>query len=77
MTDMANLRPIQVTVTPTKWNAYALTSIPTPRDIELIKILNEMGGINESVVPGVYHFNVTPIVINEIEQHVATLYPAK
>lgn len=75
MTNMANIRPIQITVTKTNWTAHALSSISTPRDLELIKLLDSMGGINESVEPGIYHFNV--MMVEGLGQHVASLQPAK
>lgn len=50
--------PIVVVVDEDSWNAYSLHPTPTERDKELLRHLTELGGINEKVEPGTYHFNV-------------------
>lgn len=61
--------PLTVIVTEGRWDAIdSLTS----RNIMLTRILTEMGGVNESVPPGTYHFNVKL----ENGEWTATLNPA-
>lgn len=50
--------PIVVIVGNDAWNAYSLHDEPTERDKELLRHLNEIGGINETVEPGTYQFNM-------------------
>ena len=40
------------------WNAYSTRKEPTPRDCHLFALLTEMGGINETVTPGTWWFNM-------------------
>lgn len=54
--------PILVVVEEDRWDAYALHEPPNERDEELLAIIQTMGGINEEVVPGRYHFNAAPLV---------------
>ena len=49
--------PILVVVTEDSWNAYSYHTIPTPRDHELFALIQKMGGIDDTVEPGSYHFN--------------------
>jgi hypothetical protein len=51
-------QPIEVIVQNGRYNAYSLNTVPTKRDKWLFAILAGMGGVNEHVVPGTYHFNV-------------------
>lgn len=50
--------PIVVIVRDDSWNAYSLHDAPTERDEELLRHLNEIGGIDEKVEPGTYQFNM-------------------
>lgn len=50
-----NQPPLTVIVTSERWDAV---DAPTPRNIWLTQVLQQMGGVNESVAPGTYHFNV-------------------
>lgn len=43
------------------WNAYSTRKEPTPRDCHLFALLTEMGGINESVTPGDWWFNMATL----------------
>lgn len=62
-------QPLTVLVTEGRWDAV---DAPTPRNIALVKMLQNMGGINESVTLGTYYFNV-----KEVDgQTIASLYPA-
>lgn len=47
--------PLNVLVTETRWDSFGEV---TPRNIFLNQMLTEMGGVNHSVSPGLYHFNV-------------------
>ena len=46
---------IEIVVGDSTWHAYGE---PTPHNIELFNQLQIMGGISNSVTPGVYIFNV-------------------
>lgn len=61
--------PVTILVTEGRWDAV---DSPTPRNVMLVETLTLMGGINESVSPGTYLFNVKKID----GQFVATLDPA-
>jgi len=50
-------RPLVVIVADGRWDAYAQDLIKSPSDIWLFQVLTEIGGINETVAPGRYHFN--------------------
>lgn len=52
---------ILVEVTETRWDAFGDTSsrLSEYRSFWLLIILKRIGGINESVAPGLYDFNVT------------------
>ena len=65
----SDLTPVTVHVTSER---YDIIDVPTPRNMYLANMLMAMGGINESVSPGTYHFNV--LEVNG--QPVATLTPA-
>ena len=47
--------PVLVVVTEDRWYCFGAV---TPRSAYLYKYLNDMGGINETVPPGLYDFNV-------------------
>jgi hypothetical protein len=55
--------PITVVVKDGRWDAYGPV---TPRSQELYAILAAMGGVNESVADGTYHFNVTQVGLENI-----------
>lgn len=63
--------PITVLVSNGQYNVF---DEPTPRNLELFKILREMGGISDTVKNGTYHFNV--VKDETTGQHIATLNPA-
>ena len=56
-----DLTPIIVEVKDGRWDAYSINPEPTERDQMLLALINESGGINESVTPGLWSFNATPI----------------
>lgn len=62
-------QPLTVLVTEGRWD---VVDSPTPRNIMLTRVLTEMGGVNESVPPGTYYFNVKEVN----GQKIASLYPA-
>lgn len=62
-------QPVTVLVTEGRWD---VVDSPTPRNIMLTRVLTAMGGINESVAPGTYYFNVKDVD----GKWTATLYPA-
>jgi hypothetical protein len=51
-------QPLMVVVDNGRYNAYSLNPVPTKRDKWLFATLVGMGGVNESVETGTYHFNV-------------------
>lgn len=53
-----DLTPVTVVVTDTRWDAIGE---PTQRNMWLTNMLSAMGGVNESVSPGTYHFNVLDV----------------
>lgn len=53
--------PIVVVVESDRWDAYSFHEEPTERDKELLALIQQMGGINEQVEPGRYHFNAAPL----------------
>jgi hypothetical protein len=63
-----NHDPIEVVVSETEYNCYGPT---TKRSIRLTAILQNLGGINETVKPGAYHFNVK----RRNFKLIASLYP--
>lgn len=65
----SDLTPVTVHVTSER---YDIIDVPTPRNQYLAQMLMAIGGINESVEPGTYHFNVLDVE----GQAVATLTPA-
>lgn len=65
----SDLTPVTVLVTKERWDAIGT---PTPRNIYLTNMLTAIGGVNESVQPGTYHFNVLDVE----GQTVASLVPA-
>jgi hypothetical protein len=54
MTDPRKTLTVVVTETD-----YELLAEPTNYNRNLAKLLTELGGINESVAPGIYHFYLT------------------
>ena len=65
-----NQPPLTVLVTEGRWDAV---DAPTTRNIWLVQVLKAQGGINETVPPGTYHYNVKRKGLKLI----ASLYPAK
>lgn len=61
--------PLTVLVTESRWDAV---DEPTERNIWLTKMLKELGGINYTVPPGTYNFNIERVE----NQMIATLEPA-
>lgn len=57
MTIHENPTPVTVIVTEDR---YDIIDEPTLRNQYLARVLMEMGGVNESVPPGTYKFNVVP-----------------
>jgi len=50
--------PIVIIVGEESWDAYTLhRKEPNQRDVMLFELLEGMGGIAETVEPGIYHFN--------------------
>lgn len=68
MPEIKDEAPIVVEVQADRWDAYGPI---TSRSTYLYQVLSELGGINESVPPGQYHFNV----IIEDGQLIADLHP--
>lgn len=62
-----NQKPLVVEVGDGQWNAYAQNVPPTPQDEALFAILTAIGGINESVTPGRYHFNAQTSGLGKLE----------
>lgn len=58
MTTNIDTDPIVVVVSGDRYDCYSLHGTPTPRDLALMATLKLMGGVNESVHPGTWHFNV-------------------
>lgn len=58
--------PIVVVVEADRWDAYAMHDPPNERDKELLALIQQMGGINEQVEPGRYHFNAAPLDENNV-----------
>lgn len=52
---MSNTRPMKIEVT--VFGTYHMRDDVTPRNIQLMAILKDEGGINMSVPPGIYLFN--------------------
>jgi hypothetical protein len=54
--------PILVIVSGDRWDAFSLNHEPlsTERDRFLLSEIKLAGGIDETVPPGAYHFNVIP-----------------
>ncbi len=65
-------QPIVVVVENGRYDAYSMHSVPTKRDLWLMATLAGMGGVNESVEPGTYHFNIKWVSFSDNE---ITLYP--
>lgn len=53
--------PILVIVLGDTWTAHALHTEPTDRDHMLLEALSEMGGIDHTVTPGLYYFNIVEL----------------
>lgn len=52
-------QPVLVVVYPNRtYEAFAFHNPPSSRDKRLFAMLEKMGGVNESVEPGYYHFNM-------------------
>lgn len=66
MTDHVDNEPIIVIVKNDRYDMYGHTPI-TARDLWLSHILKEMGGVNESVTAGTYHFNAEQLTLTEIK----------
>lgn len=49
-----NLRPLTVIVTEERWD---VVDCATARNIWLCQTLTEIGGVSNTVTPGLYHFN--------------------
>jgi len=64
-------QPVVVLVTEGR---YDIVDSPTPRNIALAAMLMSMGGVNESVKPGTYYFNV--VEDKETGQWIVSLNPA-
>lgn len=58
MRNLLHGKPIRVEVTETDWNCYSLNNRMTWRDGTLFEMLKREGGINVSVPPGTYYFNM-------------------
>jgi hypothetical protein len=56
-----DLTPIIIEVKDGRWDAYSINPQPTERDQMLLAAIQEMGGINESVAPGLWTFTIVPI----------------
>lgn len=65
--------PILVVVSHHRYDMYSLSAKPTKRDAYLKGVLRKMGGVNESVSPGRYYFNVKRTGLLKLE---VTLDPA-
>lgn len=61
--------PVTIVVSKDRWDAF---DAPTPRNKALVEHLKQQGGINESVPPGLYHYNV----YRKGFRHYASLEPA-
>lgn len=53
-----DLTPIVVEVKDGRWDAYSINPEPTERDQMLLATIQVLGGINESVTPGLWYFNL-------------------
>lgn len=53
---MANDRPVLIEVT--VFGTYHMRDEKTPRNVALFALLKKEGGINATVPPGKYHFNI-------------------
>lgn len=62
--------PLTVVVTEDRWDAI---DVLTFRNFMLTQHLKAQGGINESVSPGLYHYNVRRFLF----WNLVTLYPVK
>lgn len=56
-----DLTPIVVEVKDGRWDAYSINPEITERDQMLLATIQEMGGINENVRPGLWTFNLIMI----------------
>lgn len=72
MTDISSFEPILVEVKAFSWEAVPKTDPPTPRDQFLIQEIMLAGGIDRTVRPGLYFFNVVPGPMGE---EIITFYP--
>jgi len=73
MTTNIDTDPIVVVVSGTRYACFSLHATPTPRDLALLATLKSMGGVNESVCPGTWHFNAETL---NADNQVVTLEPA-
>lgn len=56
-----DITPIIVEVKDGRWDAYSTNSEPTERDQMLLATIRGLGGINESVTPGLWSFNLIEV----------------
>jgi hypothetical protein len=54
--------PIIVEVKDGRWDAYSMNPEITERDQMLLATIQAMGGINESVTPGLWTFNIITMI---------------
>lgn len=59
MAEAEDTSPLLIKVTPFGWEAVPRTIPPTPRDEFLLAEIKLVGGIDLSVPPGLYLFNVS------------------
>lgn len=61
MSDLTDLNPILVVVNSSRYEAFSLAGpVATPRDEMLFALLQQQGGVSNTVAPGSYHFNAVP-----------------
>lgn len=56
-----DVTPIIIEVKDGRWDAFSLQPQPTKRDQMLLDFVRSMGGVNESVKPGRYTFNLIEV----------------
>lgn len=64
--------PILVIVENGRWDALSFRPIPSIRDLSLVDVLKEMGGVSDTVEDGLYHFNVRVL---EDDKYAVSLTP--
>lgn len=60
MAHIGDFKPLLIRVRAFDWEAIPETVPPTPRDEFLLREIKIQGGIDLTVGPGLYLFNVTP-----------------